>query len=117
MLPTPALSLYTASLIAWLGIAAGCGSPPPPSGEADAAAEGVTIVDCSGLTITAGFWNSHVHFIQCKWADAANIPAAELSAQIQTMLNELNRWEFLFMASPHGVPNGAGSAINPLAVF
>ena len=31
--------------------------------------------------------------------------------------NELNRWEFLFMASPHGVPNGAGSAINPLAVF
>ena len=30
---------------------------------------------------------------------------------------ELNRWEFLFMASPHGVPNGAGSAANPLAVF
>ncbi len=30
---------------------------------------------------------------------------------------ELDRWEFLFMASPHGVPNGAGSAINPLAVF
>ena len=31
--------------------------------------------------------------------------------------NELDRWEFLFMASPHVVPNGAGSAINPLAVF
>ncbi len=31
--------------------------------------------------------------------------------------DELNRWEFLFMASPHGVPNGAGTAINPLAVF
>ena len=31
--------------------------------------------------------------------------------------SEMNRWEFLFMASPHGVPNGAGSAINPLAVF
>ena len=30
---------------------------------------------------------------------------------------ELNRWEFMFMASPHGVPNGAGSAVNPLAVF
>ena len=30
---------------------------------------------------------------------------------------ELDRWEFLFMASPHGVPNGAGSAVNPLAVF
>ncbi len=31
--------------------------------------------------------------------------------------NELNQWEFMFMASPHVVPNGAGSAINPLAVF
>ena len=31
--------------------------------------------------------------------------------------SELNRWEFMFMASPHVVPNGAGSAINPLAVF
>ena len=31
--------------------------------------------------------------------------------------DELNRWEFMFMASPHVVPNGAGSAINPLAVF
>lgn len=30
---------------------------------------------------------------------------------------DLNRWEFLFMASPHGVPNGAGTAINPLAMF
>ena len=31
--------------------------------------------------------------------------------------NELNRWEFMFMASPHVVPNGAGTAINPPAVF
>ena len=31
--------------------------------------------------------------------------------------NDLNRWEFMFMASPHGVPNGAGAALNPLAVF
>jgi kynurenine formamidase len=31
--------------------------------------------------------------------------------------NELERWEFMFMASPHGVPNGAGAAINPIAVF
>ncbi len=31
--------------------------------------------------------------------------------------DELNRWEFMFMASPHGVPNGAGAAINPTAVF
>ena len=31
--------------------------------------------------------------------------------------NALNRWEFMFMASPHVVPNGAGTAINPLAVW
>jgi kynurenine formamidase len=31
--------------------------------------------------------------------------------------NELNRWEFMFMASPTGVPHGAGAAINPIAVF
>ena len=31
--------------------------------------------------------------------------------------NELNRWEFMFMASPHAVPHGAGAALNPIAVF
>ncbi len=31
--------------------------------------------------------------------------------------NELGRWEFMFMASPHVVPNGAGAALNPIAVF
>jgi predicted amidohydrolase YtcJ len=27
-------------------------------------------VDCTGLTLTAGFWNSHVHFIEPKWEKA-----------------------------------------------
>jgi imidazolonepropionase-like amidohydrolase len=43
-------------------------------------------IDCSGLTITAGFWNSHVHFFERKWADVATIPAPELSLQLQQML-------------------------------
>jgi len=43
-------------------------------------------LDCSGLTITAGFWNSHVHFFERKWADAATIPRPELSQQLQEML-------------------------------
>lgn len=38
-------------------------------------------LDCSGLTITAGFWNSHVHFVQRKWANVQAIPAAKLSEQ------------------------------------
>ena len=44
------------------------------------------VLDCSGLTITAGFWNSHVHFFERKWANAATIPAPELSRQLQDML-------------------------------
>jgi hypothetical protein len=44
------------------------------------------VLDCSGLTITAGFWNSHVHFFERKWANAATIPAPELTRQLQEML-------------------------------
>ena len=43
-------------------------------------------IKCVGLTITAGFWNSHVHFFERKWAKAAEIPAPELSRQIEEML-------------------------------
>jgi imidazolonepropionase-like amidohydrolase len=46
----------------------------------------VRTLDCSGRTITAGFWNSHVHFFERKWANAATIPAPELGRQLQDML-------------------------------
>jgi imidazolonepropionase-like amidohydrolase len=44
------------------------------------------VLDCFGFTITAGLWNSHVHFFERKWADAAAIPAPELTHQLQDML-------------------------------
>jgi predicted amidohydrolase YtcJ len=47
---------------------------------------GTETLDCSGLTITAGFWNSHVHFFERKWANAAAIPAPELGRQLRDML-------------------------------
>jgi imidazolonepropionase-like amidohydrolase len=47
---------------------------------------GSQIIDCSGLSITAGFWNSHIHFFERKWADASSIPAAELVRQLEEML-------------------------------
>ena len=47
---------------------------------------GTQALDCAGLTIAAGFWNSHVHLMERKWGDAAKIPAAELTTQLQTML-------------------------------
>src|SRR6188474_3214985 len=49
---------------------------------------GTEVIDCRGLTITAGLWNSHVHFLERKWADAATLPASELSRQLQTMITQ-----------------------------
>ena len=49
---------------------------------------GAQTIDCSGLTVIAGFWNSHVHFLQRKWADAEKITAPELARPLQTMLTQ-----------------------------
>jgi len=43
-------------------------------------------LDCSGRTITAGFWNNHVHFFERKWANVGSIPAPELGRQLQEMV-------------------------------
>src|SRR4051812_36710909 len=32
----------------------------------------VRVIDCSGKTIVAGFWNSHVHFTEAVWQDFEN---------------------------------------------
>lgn len=42
-----------------------------------------TVIDCTGLTIVAGFWNSHVHFTEPKWENAARIPSAQLNQQLR----------------------------------
>lgn len=47
---------------------------------------GADTLDCTGLTVTAGFWNSHVHFGERKWARAGELPAAEASEQLRQML-------------------------------
>ena len=41
---------------------------------------------CSGGVITAGFQNSHVHFIGARWDGAASKPAADLSRAMGEML-------------------------------
>lgn len=43
-------------------------------------------IDCKGLVITAAFQNSHVHFTDPRWMDAATKPAAILRAQLEAML-------------------------------
>src|SRR5687768_15042047 len=47
---------------------------------------GARIVDCTGSTVMAGFWNSHVHFTDPQWEKAASLPPARLSQQLHAML-------------------------------
>lgn len=49
------------------------------------------VVDCAGKTVVAGFWNSHVHFSQAVWKNAAGAPAAALERSMQEMLT---KWGF-----------------------
>src|SRR5262249_12704175 len=48
--------------------------------------KGARVLDCSGATILAGFWNSHVHFFETKWENAGNLPAQELEVQLRAMV-------------------------------
>jgi anti-anti-sigma factor len=48
--------------------------------------DGAATIDCRGLFITAGFQNSHAHFTEEKWAEAATQPEPKLAAQLQAML-------------------------------
>jgi len=49
------------------------------------------VVDCTGKTIVAGFWNSHVHFTEGVWRNAGSAPAAPLAEHMQAMLT---KWGF-----------------------
>ncbi|MBX9647646.1 MAG: amidohydrolase family protein [Xanthobacteraceae bacterium] len=49
------------------------------------------VIDCTGKTVVAGFWNSHVHFAEAVWKNAGVAPAASLEKHMQDMLT---RWGF-----------------------
>jgi imidazolonepropionase-like amidohydrolase len=53
--------------------------------------ESSRVIDCGGKTIVAGFWNSHVHFTEPAWHNAAGAPAPVLQQHMQDMLT---RWGF-----------------------
>jgi imidazolonepropionase-like amidohydrolase len=46
---------------------------------------GAKHIDCKGAVITAAFQNSHVHFTEPKWTDAAKQPAEKLTKQLSGM--------------------------------
>jgi imidazolonepropionase-like amidohydrolase len=54
-------------------------------------AKTTTVLDCRGLFITAGFWNSHVHILTPGLLHADKRSPQELSAQLEEMFT---RWGF-----------------------
>jgi imidazolonepropionase-like amidohydrolase len=48
--------------------------------------QGVETVQCANCIVFAGFWNTHVHFIESKWVGAASQPAEKLTQQLREML-------------------------------
>ncbi len=44
------------------------------------------ILECPNCTVTAGFWNSHIHFTESKWDYAAFKSSSTLNAQLADML-------------------------------
>jgi imidazolonepropionase-like amidohydrolase len=49
------------------------------------------VIDCTGKVITAGFWNSHVHFTEDIWNGVAIASPGKLEPHMQDMLT---RWGF-----------------------
>jgi len=81
-----AVPLADAVIIATNGVITAIGSRSEVQIPADA-----RIIDCTGKIVVAGFWNSHVHFTEPVWRNAATAPAAILEAHMQEMLT---RWRF-----------------------
>ena len=81
-----AAPLPDAVVVASNGVITAIGSRSEVQIPADA-----RVIDCTGKTVVAGFWNSHVHFTQAVWNNAGTAPAAPLQEHMQEMLT---RWGF-----------------------
>ena len=47
------------------------------------------VIDCKGLVVTAGFWNSHVHILTPGLLNAEKLSSAQIASQLEEMLT---RW-------------------------
>jgi imidazolonepropionase-like amidohydrolase len=52
---------------------------------------GATIIDCTGMSVTAGLWNSHVHILPVDFLHADQKTGTQLTSSFQEMLT---RWGF-----------------------
>jgi imidazolonepropionase-like amidohydrolase len=51
----------------------------------------MTVIDCKGLVVTAGFWNSHVHILTPGLVHADKLSPEQTTSQLQEMPT---RWGF-----------------------
>ena len=49
------------------------------------------VIDCKGLVVTAGFWNSHVHIMTPGLLHAEKLSSEQIASQLEEMLT---RWGF-----------------------
>lgn len=69
--------------------------------------EGVEVIDGTGLTVVAGFWNSHVHLETLPLRHAASEPAEALT---EALARDYARWGFTVLFDL-GTPPGAAIAL------
>jgi imidazolonepropionase-like amidohydrolase len=50
-----------------------------------------TVIDCAGLVVTAGYWNSHVHILTPGLLHADQLSSQQITSQLEAMLT---RWGF-----------------------
>ena len=50
-----------------------------------------SVIDCKGLVVTAGFWNSHVHILTPGLLHAEKLSPEQITSQLEEMLT---RWGF-----------------------
>lgn len=61
------------------------------SGGAARMPRGATIIDCTGMSVTAGLWNNHVHILPVDFLHADQKTGTQLTSALQEMLT---RWGF-----------------------
>lgn len=62
--------------------------------------KGIKRIDCTRKTLVAGLWNTHIHFIEPKWHNAATLPAEQLTRQMQEMLTRYGFTSVVDTGSP-----------------
>ena len=74
---------------------------------------GAKLLACRGCTVTAGFWNAHVHFTEAKWAQADWKAAAVLDAQLATSSRVAASRPWSMRARTSGIRCRCAAASNP----